>query len=200
MYIASVKPKALTHAYQHHLFRTNELDLICDAHQILAFQKGHLLLQPGQVANEYYIVEEGLVRTFVHDFDGNDITTGFVGNGQVLIEVASIFSRTPTKENIQCLTDVRLWKIEYQRFQELFHLIPAFREWGRAWLSMELCRNKTRATEMITLPATQRYLQLLEQNPQIIQQAPLKFIASYLGITDTSLSRIRKEIAEGKSY
>lgn len=192
------KPETLIHVYQHPLFRAEELAQICDAHHLTRHHKGDFLLRTGQTANEYYIVEDGLVRSFVHDFEGNDITTGFAGTRQVLIEVASIFSRTPTQENIQCLTDAVLWKIDYERFQELFHLIPPFREWGRAWLSMELYRNKTRATEMITLPATQRYLQLLNQTPQIIQQAPLKHVASYLGITDTSLSRIRKEIAEGR--
>jgi len=95
---------------------------------------------------------------------------------------------------MQCLTDCVLWQIDYDHFQELFHQIPAMREWGRAWMVFELYLAKKRATEMITEPATQRYLHLMQEKPQIIQQAPLKHIASYLGVTDTSLSRIRKEI------
>lgn len=193
-----MNPETLVQVYQHPLLNSRDLDQICDAHRLLEYQKGDFLLQKGQIANEYYVVEEGLVRSYVHDFEGNEITTGFAGNHQVLIEVASIFSRTPTQENIQCLTNSRLWKIDYDRFQELFHLVPAIREWGRSWMSAELYRYKTRVTEMITLPATKRYLQLLAETPQIIQQAPLKLIASYLGITDTSLSRIRKEIAEAR--
>ena len=99
---------------------------------------------------------------------------------------------------MQCLTDVKLWRIGFQDFEKLFDLYPAFREWGRAWMSRELYKNKNRATEMITLPATERYLQLLENHPQVVLQSPLKYIASYLGVTDTSLSRIRKEIADTK--
>jgi hypothetical protein len=63
-------------------------------------------------------------------------------------------------------------------------------------VAFELYQSKMRATEMITEPATKRYLHLMQGRPQIIQQAPLKYIASYLGITDTSLSRIRKEISQ----
>ncbi|MGO3306994.1 MAG: cyclic nucleotide-binding protein, partial [Sphingobacterium sp.] len=69
----------------------------------------------------------------------------------------------------------------------------------RAWMAYELYLSKKRATEMITEPAKKRYLHLLEEKPHIIQQAPLKFVATFLGITDTSLSRIRKEIANGHS-
>ncbi len=186
----------LRFAYQHPSFQTTDLDLICAAHTKLHIDKGEFLLQKDQVANEYYIMESGLVRTYLYDFEGNEITTGFTGNQEVVIEVASIFQRVPTQEYIQCLTDCVLWKIEFDTFQDLFHQIPAFREWGRAWMAFELYRNKMRATEMITEHAAKRYLRLIQEKPQIIQQAPLKYIASYLGVTDSSLSRIRKEIMQ----
>jgi|SRR5690554_4663048 len=184
--------------YRHPSFRMGELEMIQKAHHSAHLRKGDYLLQKGQIANEYHIVEEGLIRTFLYDFEGNEITTGFIGDGEVVIEVASIFQRMPTQEYIQCLTDAHLWKIDFTVFQELFHRIPPFREWGRDWMSGELYKSKIRATEMITLPAAKRYLQLVKDHPQVVQQAPLKHIASYLGITDTSLSRIRKEISEGK--
>lgn len=190
--------EVLYEVYRHPLLRKQDLDAICDMHTLVEFRKGTLLLKEGQISNEYFIVQQGLVRTFVYNYEGQDITTGFVEEKDVLIEVASIFPRLPTKENIQCITDVKLWKISFQEFQELFDRIPAFREWGRSWMALELYKNKNRATEMITLPATQRYLQLMDAHPQVILQSPLKYIASYLGVTDTSLSRIRKEIMEDK--
>lgn len=190
--------EALYEVYRHPMLHKQDLYAICDTHTLVEFRKGQFLLTEGQVSNEYFIVEEGLVRSFVHNYEGQDITTGFAEEKDVLIEVASIFPRLPTKENIQCITDVKLWRISFQEFQELFDRIPAFREWGRSWMALELYKNKSRATEMITLPATQRYLQLMESHPQVVLQSPLKYIASYLGVTDTSLSRIRKEILEGK--
>lgn len=185
----------LKFAYQHPLFQKEDFDLINQSHEKVHFSKGDFLLKKGQVANEYFIIETGLIRSYLYDYEGNEITTDFKSNKEVSIEVASIFQRIPTEEYIQCLTDCVLWKITFDDFQELYHQIPAMREWGRAWMSFELYLSKKRATEMITLPATQRYLQLMEEKPLVIQQAALKYIASYLGITDTSLSRIRKEIA-----
>ena len=184
----------LKYAYQHPLFEKEDLEKIFAAHEKIQVSKGEFLLKKDQVLNQFYILEDGLVRTFLYDYEGNEITTGFSGKNEVVIEVASIFQRIPSQEYIQCLTDSVLWKLDYDVFQELFHQIPAFREWGRAWMAFELYLSKKRATEMITEPAKSRYLHLMKDKPQIIQQAPLKFIASYLGVTDTSLSRIRKEI------
>ncbi|MGJ1204850.1 Crp/Fnr family transcriptional regulator [Sphingobacterium lactis] len=188
--------EVLKYAYQHPLFTNEDLQQIFDAHEQVNLAKGEFILEKGAVSNEYYILADGLTRTFLYDYEGNEITTGFTGNNEVVIEVASIFQRIPTQEYIQCLTDCTLWKIDYDIFQELFHKIPAFREWGRAWMAFELYLSKKRATEMITEPAKNRYLHLMEEKPQIIQQAPLKYIASYLGVTDSSLSRIRKEILQ----
>lgn len=185
----------LTIAYQHPMFTPGDLQEIIQAHSRVEIDKGTLLLERGQVSNDYYVLESGLVRSYLFDYEQREITTGFSGIGDVVIEVASIFQRVPTEDNIQCLTDCVLWKIEFDRFQELFHRIPAFREWGRNWMAYELYRSKIRATEMITLPASRRYQQLLERHPQVLQSAPLKHIASFLGVTDTSLSRIRKDFA-----
>ena len=186
--------EVLKYAYQHPLFENTDLDQIFKAHEKVELSKGDFILEKGQIANEYYILDDGLVRTYLYDYEGNEITTGFSGKNEVVIEVASIFQRIPTQEYIQCLTDCSLWKIKFDDFQDLFHKIPAFREWGRAWMAFELYLSKKRATEMITEPAKMRYLHLMQDKPQIIQQAPLKYIASFLGVTDTSLSRIRKEI------
>lgn len=185
----------LTIAYQHPMFTPDDLQEIIQAHSRVEMEKGALLLERGQVSNDYYVLESGLVRSYLFDYEQREITTSFAGVGDVVIEVASIFQRVPTEDNIQCLTDCVLWKIEFDRFQELFHRIPAFREWGRNWMAYELYRSKIRATEMITLPAFRRYQQLLERHPQVLQSAPLKHIASFLGVTDTSLSRIRKDFA-----
>ncbi|MGO1521842.1 MAG: Crp/Fnr family transcriptional regulator [Sphingobacterium sp.] len=191
--------EALKFAYQHPLFSAADLELIFAAHQRVDLNKGDFILEEGQIAQAYYVLEEGLIRSFLYDYHGHDITTGFVGEKEVVIEVSSFFQRIPTQEYMQCISDCQLWKINYRTFQDLFHQIPAFREWGRAWMAYELYLSKKRATEMITEPAKKRYLHLLEEKPHLIQQAPLKFIATFLGITDTSLSRIRKEIASGHS-
>lgn len=171
-----------------------ELKIILPFYKKIEVNKNDLLLQEGMLSNEYFIVEKGLLRSFAIDTKGNDITTGFYTESDLLIEVASLFLRVPTKENIQAVTDCTLWSIHFDQFQELFHSIEAFREWGRSCLVQNFFGLKQRSLSMITDSAKDRYLYLQKTKPQVLLKAPLKHIATFLGITDTSLSRIRKSL------
>lgn len=181
--------------YFHPLMNSNDYEKIGNAHQFIEFKKGDFLLKEGQTANEFFCLSKGIVRSYANNSEGQEFTTGLFTTGEIVIEVASIFLRVPTKENIHALTDCECWKIDFDVFQALFHAIPGFTEWGRNWMSEALFQSKQRSLSMITDSATDRYKQLLKEKPDIAQHVPLKYIASYLGITDTSLSRIRKELS-----
>jgi CRP-like cAMP-binding protein len=186
--------KVLKICYDFPFFLDEELEEVFRAHEKVFFSKGDFILKEGKTANEYYILEKGMARSFVNDFNGNEVTTNFFVEGEIVIEVSSIFQRIPTQENIVCISDCECWKMDFEIFQNLFHKIPNLAEWGRTWMSQQLFVYKQRSVEMFTLSATSRYLKLLEQKSQVVQFAPLKQVASYLGVTDTSLSRIRKEL------
>lgn len=189
-----MKNELLSQVYNHPLINTHELHSLINAHKRATFKKGDFILKQGEVADGYMILESGLMRSFAYDYNGNDITTNFFSNQEIVIEVLSLFQRIPTTENIQTLTDCACWKLDIDIFQELYHSIPGFSEWGRLWMTNSLFHFKQRSVEMVTISAKERYLQLMKEKPQIILQSPLKNIASYLGITDTSFSRIRKGI------
>src|SRR5690606_17626048 len=186
--------ETLRHIYKNPTLTETELSMISSKHEFVTIPKGQFLLTESQHSKEYYCIEAGLLRTYVIDFNGDEITTNFIGENEIAIDVTSLFHRLPTKENLQALTDVTAWRIGVEDFQELYHQIPSFNEWGRAWMAQQLFDFKEKSTAMITRSAKERYLQLVEKSPQIIKYAPLKHIATYLGITDTSLSRIRREI------
>ena len=157
------------------------------------YERNAVVLRAGRISDEYIFLEEGFMRSFAIDTDGGDVTTNFYKSGQVVFEVSSFFHRTDTKENIQTLSDCSCWIINFQQLNELFPTIPAFREFGRSILVQGFTALKSRMLSTITESAETRYEALLQSNPEIFQHAHLKYIASYLGITDTSLSRIRKE-------
>ncbi|HRB42551.1 MAG TPA: Crp/Fnr family transcriptional regulator [Niabella sp.] len=180
--------------YQHPSFSQEALDKIAQVHEKMEVQKGEVLLKKGQISPAYYLLESGLVRAYVLDIEGNEIVTEFFSEGDIVIAPASFFQRNPSQETLQAITDAVLWRISFESFQEIFHGIPGFTEWGRLWFTHQLLAMKQRSLDMITQTATNRYLKLMETKPQIIKHAPLKQIATYLGVTDTSLSRIRKEI------
>lgn len=169
---------------------------IVDRFEEKIIARNELHLREGQVCNEYLFLEEGYMRAFAYNTEGMDVTTNFYTPGQVVFEVSSFFKRTPSKENIEALTHCRGWYISYEQLNALFHGIPAFREFGRAVLVNGYASLKTRMLAMITETAEERYTHLLNNNPAIFQHAPLKNIASFLGITDTSLSRIRKQFSQ----
>ena len=155
-------------------------------------EKHQFLLQAGKISNEYFFLSRGFMRAFVYDTLGNDVTTGFYANGQVVLEVSSFFNRTSSQEYLQALTDCEGWCLTYHELNALFHARAEFREFGRSVLVRGYAALKDRMLSAITETAAARYEGLLQANPEIVQHAPLKNVASYLGITDTSLSRIRK--------
>ncbi|SIS97652.1 cAMP-binding domain of CRP or a regulatory subunit of cAMP-dependent protein kinases [Zobellia uliginosa] len=180
--------------YNHPNIKKEDYKSIINAHTEVEFSKNETILKEGKVSNAYYLIKKGMFRSFVIDYNGNEITTDFFGPNDILIEVASLFLRTPSKETIQALTDCEIYKIEFNDFQRLYGTIGGFTEWGRNWMSHQLFMAKHRAVNMHVQSATQRYLNLVKDKPQIIKEVALKHIATYLGVTDTSLSRIRKEV------
>jgi CRP-like cAMP-binding protein len=158
--------------------------------------KHEYLLREGKVCNESYFLESGYAHAFAFDPDGNDVTFNIFAPTAFVNDVSSFFKREPTRENIQTLTDCALWAIPYERLQASFHAMPEFREFGRMMLIMSNSHLKDRMITMIRDTAETRYTALLQSKPDIFQHVPLKIIASYLGITDTSLSRIRREFAQ----
>lgn len=184
-----------------HLHKTDLVSMatakqIAGQFQYCSVLKNQFLLTEGKICDTYLFLEAGYMRAFAHDTEGQEVTTGFCGPGQFIFEVTSFFNRVKSQENIQALTDCEGWQISYLQLNELFHTLPEFREFGRSVLVKGFSNLKTRMLSMITHTAEQRYQQLLDTNADIFQHAPLKNIATYLGITDTSLSRIRKDLAK----
>lgn len=159
-------------------------------------KRNDFLFKEGRVCNEYFFLEHGFIRAFAFDISGNDVTTSFYSSNQVVFEVSSFFNRTISRENFQALVDCSGWSITYDQLNHLFHSMHEFRDFGRSILVKGFSSLKIRMLSMITETAEQRYDALLKTNPEIFQHAALKHIASYLGITDTSLSRIRKEYSK----
>jgi len=151
------------------------------------------LLKEGAVCNQSHFVEEGILRSYIYDIEGDDVTIEFYSKRTFASDFLSFFKRTPTKEYIQAITDCETWYITYDDMQANFHSIPEFREYGRLNIINNYSLLKQRMVSMLQETAEQRYTALINSNPEVVQNVPLKYIASYLGITDTSLSRIRKE-------
>lgn len=174
-------------------FSKEDLENILIQYQRIEFAKNDFLIQEDSTANYYYFIESGYVRSYVIDLEGNDISTKFFSSSDIVIDWHSYFLKTKCRENVQAITACVAWKITFENFMKLFK-IEAFREVGRTRLVNNYFELKNHSISIIADPAKERYLNLLKSKPDIVQNVPLKQIATYLGVTDTSLSRIRKEI------
>lgn len=185
----------LNNVFQNSDLTKEELQRIIPHFKQVTYRKHDFLLQEGRSANHYWFIQSGFVRSYVSDPDGNDITTNFYSTGDIVIDWPSFFLRNPTRENIQALTDCVCWQLDFETFQELFHSIRNFREQGRTTLVKSYFGLKRHSVSMIADQAKDRYIQLLKEKPHIVQNVSMQHIATYLGITKFSLSRIRKEIS-----
>jgi CRP-like cAMP-binding protein len=162
----------------------------------VSYKKGEQLLRQEQVSNEFIFLEEGCIRSYLYDLEGNEVTMNFYGTLEPVIEVSSFFLRLPSEEYMETIADSKGCMITFPKLNELFHSVPEFREIGRAMLVRGFVQFKKRTLSMINKTAEERYAALMQNNPQVFQYASLKHIASYLGITDSSLSRIRREFTK----
>ena len=159
------------------------------------FLKNEFFLREGRVCDLLYLAE-GLMRAYTFDLKGNEVTTNFFAKGRQVFDHASFFLQTASEENIQAITDCFGYSITFEKMNSLFHSIPEFREYGRGMLVKELVSYKKRTLAMINKTAEQRYEDLIKDDKEIFQFVQLKHIASYMGVTNSSLSRIRREFSK----
>ncbi|KAA2239095.1 Crp/Fnr family transcriptional regulator [Chitinophaga agrisoli] len=177
-------------------FPDRTLDRVVEYFQELTISKNEYFLMEGKINDCYFFLQSGFMRAFTHDTDGNEVTTNFYQRDSVVFEVSSFYLKTPSTENIQAVTDCWGFAITYDQLNLLLHTIPEFRAYGVKMLAKEYVLFKKRALELINLSGEARYENLMVNNKEVFQYAQLKQIASYLNVTDTSLSRIRREFSK----
>ncbi len=172
------------------------IDTVVECFEDKKLAKNEFVLKQGKVC-EYAFLVDGLMRAYTIDIKGEEITTNFFCQKRAAYDPESFFLQKPSNENIQAITDCLIYSTSFTNLNKLFHTLPEFRDYGRTRLVNDLVFYKQRTMEMMTKTAEQRYEDLLKEDPDIFKFAQLKHIASYLGVTKTSLSRIRKNSISG---
>ncbi len=139
-----------------------------------------------------YFIKKGIVRAFVPDISGEK-TFWFGIEGEVVLSMRSYVYGKPSYENIELLEPCELYRISIPALQQMYEEDNALANWGRKLAEQELIKVEERLISAQTKNATERYRQLMDNTPHLLQRVPLGYIASYLGITQASLSRIRAE-------
>jgi CRP-like cAMP-binding protein len=139
-----------------------------------------------------------MMRSFVNE-DGEEITNCICSENELATSTESFITQTPSSISIQALEDVVLLTISYTRLQELYGQSSFWQKVGRILAEKEFISTQHTLWRNYPIPATEKYLILLKENPGIINRIPLHYIASYLNIKPETLSRIRKKISTGIS-
>ncbi|MGZ3819461.1 MAG: Crp/Fnr family transcriptional regulator [Mucilaginibacter sp.] len=152
--------------------------------------KDHLLVRESSVSNYIYFVEKGIARIFYHK-NGKEVTEWIAMDEQFFLSLSSFYMRTPSRLIIQTLEPSEIYGIHHN---DLMSLVDKYRDVERLLRNMMtggFIMSQQRMFSMQFESAQQRYKMLLETQPSIIQRVPLSHIASFLGITPETLSRIR---------
>ncbi len=152
-----------------------------------------LLLREGNVCQRVYYIENGLARGFYLKNE-EEITAWFMQEGDWMLAVSSFFGQKPSAEFIELLEETTLLSIHHQDLQKIYRQFPEFNYIGRALTEQYYVMSEERSWSLRRQTTLERYHQLLETNPELLYRAPLKYIASYLGMKPETFSRLRHKI------
>lgn len=159
----------------------------------VSYPKGTCVMEAQKIVSYIYFIKKGIVRAYAST-ENNDITFWFGSEGETVISMKSYVEDQPGYENIESLEDCELYKLETANLRALFEQDIHIANWGRRFAEKELIKTEELIISRQFKTALERYKDLMRDKPHLLKRVQLGYIASYLGITQVSLSRIRAEI------
>lgn len=157
---------------------------------------GEHLLLPGDATHEWLFISEGLLRFFYVADDGTESNKAFLAEGAFAGSLAAAVLGLPVVYGIQALEPTVVLAARYADFVALYEVDPVFERLGRRFAELLLMRKELRTRSLLQQNAAERYRSFVAQHPELVQRVPQYHIASYLGISEVHLSRLRRAMAE----
>lgn len=168
------------------------IDRIREITQVVTYPKKTYLLREGQVCDKACMVVKGLARAYYINGD-RDITSRFMDEGFIITSWVSYYHQQEGDEFIEALEDTTLACIRYTEIQRLYKDYPQFNIVGRKQTEYSLYTSELRTRMLRKHTAEEKYSFFMNQHPDLINRVPLKYIATYLGMNEETLSRIRSK-------
>jgi CRP-like cAMP-binding protein len=172
----------------------SELESITAAFKQKKIPKGGYFVEEGKTSKYLAFITKGLFQYF-YAKDGKEITTYVTGENTFLASLTSFYKQEPSKEYIRALSDAELYMIHYDDLTQLKTQSEAFKSFYIGAMENVLIGMDESRSNLIILTAEERYAALLRDEPALLQQIPLQYLASILGVTPRHLSRIRNNIS-----
>lgn len=158
----------------------------------MEFPKKHILLKKGKVCNYLYFIQKGLARNYFEE-ENKELTNDIVLEGEILVSFSSFISRKPSIETIELLEDSILLAIHYDDLQKLYQQFPMMERFGRMIAEHHYNSLAMKSYRLKFSNSSERYQYLFENKIEIVKRVPIGIIASYLGMSIETLSRIRSK-------
>jgi CRP-like cAMP-binding protein len=164
--------------------------------QELTLGKNDYFIQQGKLCRNIGFVVSGSLKTFYVNEKAEKITSCFCSKNDLTTSYKSFITQTPSTHSIQALELSKLMVIDFDNLQKLYENSVSWQNIGRRIAEKEYFNMEQYASVLNTETAKEKYLRLLDEQPRVLQTASIEDIASYLGITRRTLSRIRQEISK----
>ena len=171
-----------------------ELSTILSYFKPLMVKKNELLLTHGQTSQRTFFVGQGCLRIYFINEEGQEATRYFAFENQFATALASFITGEPSEEFIQAAEHTELLYITHDDFYHLLEIIPQWEKFYRSYLERAYVHNTKRLMSFLIQDASEKYRQLLNENPIIVQRLSNKMVASYLNISQETLSRVKGKL------
>lgn len=168
----------------------SSLALLMAGAERYAFPKKHRIISEGRLAGRAFFIERGMTRSY-WIVDGNEVTTSFSTEGSIVFSMDEVYYGQPSEEYVETVEAVEAWAIDLPTLRDAVRTDRALSGWWVTIHQDEYRRLHRSHKERLTLPARQRYEAFARQFPEVCRRGRLTDIASYLGITPSTLSRLR---------
>jgi len=170
-----------------------QIDFVEKKATAIALHKDEYFSEAGKIPKQVGFVVEGVIRGCYYNNKGEEITRCFISEHNLAVDYVNFEANTASSEYLQASTDCRLMVFSKQNWEELSQTIVGW-DSIQGKMVQKCLYQKSRKSPVISQDATTRYVEFMENYPSLINRIPLVHIASYLGVTQQSLSRIRKSI------
>ncbi|PWN70309.1 Crp/Fnr family transcriptional regulator [Chryseobacterium phosphatilyticum] len=186
--------KLLQYIRSEHDFTPEETEAVRQYFEPVEFSRNTLIEHEGKVPGYLYYIICGYLRLFYSDENGNEVTTHINCPPGFFTSYSHFINATVSTDNVECITDCELLRISKDNLDLLVAKSQAMKDFSISVFQKSITYNENRSRELSVLNAEQRYLKLMKDYPEIIQNVPIQYIASFLGMKPESLSRIRRKI------
>lgn len=160
----------------------------------VSFPKKSVILKKGQTEKYLSFIEKGIIRFYVPEIT-SDLTFGFAFQNEFISAYDSFLTQAPCLYQVETLRDTTLWRLDFRDLQDVYEKTKIGNLIGRRNAENLFLLKSKRELSLLNETAEERYLNLFSERPHLIKEIPLKYIASYIGVTPQALSRIRKRIS-----